>query len=310
MSTYPTSDATTVAETGPPTGLSWSRTVDRRLVHRDALAEVLLTDVQRIDSTRFAVAAQWPRSHRVYRPDATGRPDPMLVLETVRQVGLAVSHLGFAVPADHQALMADIEFAFDTDPGLGWPQHAVGVSIAVECVDIRSRHDLVNHLTVRLRCFVQGRRVATGSGTVNWLPAARYQALRRRTRPPRVVRPSDQPLPAASRYRSGSDSLIAAPDADFPRRRLLVPLEHPVYFDHPLDHVPGLLLIDAAWQAASQLLDADRRLIGADLRCPWFTELFPIALISLRPTEPDQLAFAIEQSGRITSSGLLRLTSA
>lgn len=80
------------------TGLSWERTVDRALVHRDAIAEVLLTDIVQLDETSFEVAAQWSRSHRVYRPDRDGRHDPMLLLETVRQTGLALSHHGFGVP--------------------------------------------------------------------------------------------------------------------------------------------------------------------------------------------------------------------
>ena len=77
--------------------LSWTRTVDRALVHRDAIAEVLLTDVIQLSETEFVIGAQWPRSHRVYRPDTDGRHDPMLILETVRQTGLALSHVGFGV---------------------------------------------------------------------------------------------------------------------------------------------------------------------------------------------------------------------
>ena len=78
---------------------SLDHTIDRPLVHRNAIAEVLLTDVRQLSAIEFAVAAQWPRSHRVYRPDRDGRHDPMLTLETIRQAGLALSHFGYGVPS-------------------------------------------------------------------------------------------------------------------------------------------------------------------------------------------------------------------
>lgn len=47
--------------------LSWSRTVERELVHRTSVAEVLLTDVQPADTAHvFRAAASWPRAHPTF----------------------------------------------------------------------------------------------------------------------------------------------------------------------------------------------------------------------------------------------------
>ncbi len=43
-------------------------TVPKELVHRAAVAEVMLTDWERVDDTRFKVAAQWPRGHSFFTP--------------------------------------------------------------------------------------------------------------------------------------------------------------------------------------------------------------------------------------------------
>lgn len=99
--------------------LRWDHAIDRSLVHRDSIAEVLLTDLIRLDETQLLVAAQWPRSHRVYRPDRDGRHDPMLILESIRQTGLALSHYAFGVGFGEQSLMRDVSFVLDPrgEPG-------------------------------------------------------------------------------------------------------------------------------------------------------------------------------------------------
>lgn len=297
------------------TGLSWERTVDRALVHRDAIAEVLLTDIVQLDETSFEVAAQWSRSHRVYRPDRDGRHDPMLLLETVRQAGLALSHYGFGVPFEFKSVMHDVGFKLEPDVEPRAMQAATNVAITVECENVVLRGDQLRSMTVLLAMSADGTHFATGSGTLSWLPERTFQALRARN----GGRPTaDHPAmvgsvvsPAASRYRAAADALIVAEDPWPDRRRVLVPFDHPVYFDHPLDHVPGMLLIDAAWQAAIATRPGERlRLVECSMKCPAFTELFGEAWVFLQPIATGQIDFRIEQDGRTTALGELRFNRA
>jgi 2-oxo-3-(phosphooxy)propyl 3-oxoalkanoate synthase len=292
------------------TELSWQRTVDRALVHRDAIAEVLLTDIVQLDPTSFEVAAQWSRSHRVYRPDRDGRHDPMLVLETVRQTGLAVSHFGFGVPFDFKSVMHDVGFQT-------WPEAepralhaATNVTIKVQCENVVMRGDQLRSMTVVLAMSADGVHFATGSGTLSWLSERTFQALRARNGDAApTTMPSMPGAPMPSPHRAAADSLLVAEDPLPDRRRVLIPLGHPVYFDHPLDHVPGMLLLDAAWQATVAMHGNHRiRLVECWMTCPAFTELFGDAWVFLEPVTTDRIDFRIEQDGRATANGNLRYT--
>jgi len=51
----------------PQVQLSFNSIVPRHLVHRSALAEVLLTDWYPTGDNTYLCAAQWPRGHSLYR---------------------------------------------------------------------------------------------------------------------------------------------------------------------------------------------------------------------------------------------------
>jgi hypothetical protein len=291
--------------------LQWDRTIDRSLVHRDSIAEVLLTDLLQVDETEFLVAAQWPRSHRVYRPDGIGRHDPMLILESIRQTGLAVSHFGFGVGFDQQSLMRDVTFVLDQRTEPRALLRSTNIAITVSCREVIMRSGRLRGMTLDLSFAADDLPFASGSGTIRWISARSYAALRARggtrldwdqlrwstTVPPR--RPSA--------IRAGADALLTAESAPGPRRRLVVPLDHPVYFDHALDHAPGMLLIDAAWQAEFDQRGDGARLVGCALDCPTFTELGVDTDIVLKPISSDTTEFAVHQDGRSTATGYLKV---
>ncbi len=291
--------------------LQWNRTIDRSLVHRDSITEVLLTDLLQVGEAEFLVAAQWPRSHRVYRPDQAGRHDPMLILESIRQSGLAVSHLGFGVGFDQQSLMRDVSFVLDQRTEPRALLRSTNIAITVRCREVIMRSGRLRGMTLDLSFAADDLAFATGGGTIRWISARSYAALRARggtrldwdqlrwstTAPPR----------AASAIRASADGLLTAESGPGPRRRLVVPLDHPVYFDHALDHAPGMLLIDAAWQAEFERRGPGARLVGCALDCPTFTELGVDTDIVLNRISSDTTEFAVHQDGRSTATGFLRV---
>ena len=101
---------------GGTPALAWDTTLSRHLLHRWAVSEVLLTDAVPTAPDRYDVAVQWPRGHRHYRPDAAGRPDPLLVVETIRQAGVYLGHAFYGVPMDR--LFALQRMTFSLDPAL------------------------------------------------------------------------------------------------------------------------------------------------------------------------------------------------
>ncbi len=293
--------------------LHWDQTIDRALVHRDAIAEVMLTDLIKVSETDFQVAAQWPRSHRVYRPDHNGRHDPMLILETVRQAGLALSHFGFAVGFEQRSVMRDVAFELDPRTEPRALLSATNVAIDVRCRDIIMRGPKLRGMTVELVFTANGLAFASGSGTIRWISAPNYAALRARASS-RLdwdqLRWTTTPAhPSSSPIRAAADVLIAPAAGRTDRRRLIVPLEHPVYFDHALDHAPGMLLIDAAWQALVDQRADLPRLVGCTMNCPAFTELGIETDIVLTAISADTTRFSLEQQGRETAGGTFRVAA-
>lgn len=78
---------------------------------------------------------------------------------------------------------------------------------------------------------------------------------------------SDQ-LPVT--YTADPDPLITRVHGQWTLR---APIGHPVYFDHVLDHLPGLLVLDAAQQAARQRIGASAPIRWVDGRFHAFLEL-------------------------------------
>jgi 2-oxo-3-(phosphooxy)propyl 3-oxoalkanoate synthase len=305
----PTTDPAVRAETT----LHWDHTIDRALVHRNSIAEVLLTDLIRLSETELLVAAQWPRSHRVFRPDQHGRHDPMLILESIRQTGLAVSHSAFGVGLGQQSLMRDVSFVLDQRTEPRALLAATDLAISVRCRDLISRAGRLRGMTVELAFAADGLPFATGQGTVRWISAQSYAALRSRSG---IRLDWDQlrwssalPPRRASSVRAAEDVLLDPEVGAGGTRRLVIPLDHPVYFDHPLDHAPGMLLIDAAWQAVVEQRGSGARLIGCTLDCSAFTELGLDTDLVLRRVSADVTEFAVIQRGRQTAWGSLRVAS-
>ncbi|MEV7073292.1 ScbA/BarX family gamma-butyrolactone biosynthesis protein [Streptomyces sp. NPDC093990] len=239
-------------------------TVPREFVHRVAVAEILLTGWTRTDADRFTLTAQWPRAHQLHVSPDRSAYEPLLVAETVRQCGALLAHAAYEVPLDHCFVLQELRV--DTRP-----EHlAVGAVPAEPVVDItvrevRRRAGRAAALRYDAAVRLGGERVATGHIAVTWTNASVYRRLRggRSTDVGalRLPLPLSAPLPADRVGRAlAADVLLSS--ADRPGRwRLRVDTSHPVFFDHPLDHIPGMLLLEAARQAV-------RAHGGPELRVP------------------------------------------
>ncbi|MDX3379937.1 ScbA/BarX family gamma-butyrolactone biosynthesis protein [Streptomyces niveiscabiei] len=234
---------------------SLTATVPRQFVHRAALAETFLTGWRRTGTDRFTVYAQWPRAHGLHVSPDWCSYDPLLVVETVRQAGTLIMHTEYGVPLDRQFVLNAFEVT--TDPHrleVGPVPAEPTVELAFTDVRYRGSQPAACRYSARVLC--RGERAATADVSFTCVGEAVYRRLRGgRTPgavtavplppglPPQVV---DRALPA--------DVVLALPGLD-PRApggrwQLRVNTAHPVFFDHPLDHVPGMLLLEAARQAA------------------------------------------------------------
>ncbi|MFJ9246620.1 ScbA/BarX family gamma-butyrolactone biosynthesis protein [Streptomyces sp. NPDC101776] len=299
--------------------LNWDSCVSRTLVHRRAVAEVLLTDARALGDDQFLLAAQWPRSYATSRTGAGGGPgsssgsgcderhDPILAAETIRQVGLYICQRFLGAPSTSRPVIRSVGFRLDndTEPVVGYG--ATDVLCRAEVFDVRRADDVPwpVALSVRIQLSAAGREFGSAFGRVRVLSEEEYETFRgpnaaagpvpddvhRRPSPTEVWVPSPGDVMLV---RDPSGALLVAP-AD---------LRHPRFFDHPSDHVPGMVLLEAARQAACLAGASPGRLSGCHMRALRFTEWNSPVHVECGPAE-DGWAFQVTQDGDTTASGTL-----
>ncbi|MFI1163559.1 ScbA/BarX family gamma-butyrolactone biosynthesis protein [Streptomyces sp. NPDC020801] len=232
----------------PTAATDLTATVPRQLVHRAALAETFLTGWRRTGEDRFTVCAQWPRAHQLHLSPDRSAYETLLVAETVRQCGALLAHTAYGVPLGHRFVLQELRVTTD-------PAHlAVGLLPAETDLGVRFLRD-GRRRSAALRYEVDvrrdGDRVATAYVACASLGEPAYRRLRG-GRTPATVSPLAVPpgLPAAAVYRTLPEDVVLAPTRRPDCWQLRADTAHPVFFDHPLDHVPGMLLLEAARQVA------------------------------------------------------------
>ncbi|MFE4515291.1 ScbA/BarX family gamma-butyrolactone biosynthesis protein [Kitasatospora sp. NPDC056783] len=240
---------------GPATGYDFhDRTVSRHLVHRASVSEVFLTGWQATGPYDFLLGAQWPRLHGFYRLPGDRYHDPVLMAETIRQAGLLIGHAGFGVPRGHHFAMEDLSYALGEPglPGLAVTAGPASLMLAVDCEDVRMRGCRLSSLRVRVEVTRDGAPIGHGTGQLRVISPSSYARLRgpaRRTVTPRPPAPAAPELVGRAQPADVVLSPTLAPDTWL----LRADATHPVLFDHELDHVPAMLVLEAARQAAQRL---------------------------------------------------------
>lgn len=256
-------------ESGGPaaTDRRFTSTVPRQLVHRAAIAEVFLTGWSVLDDHHTRVLAQWPRAHTFYTP-MNGRHDPLLVAETIRQAGVLVAHAVNGVPLDHRFLMWGLHFTVRPE-NLALGPRPAELELDVSFSEIRgSGSRLEGPYTVTIR--QDDRVVATGGARFTCTSRAVYQRLRearlaKSTSGAGLAGASLTPVPPASVGRLSACDVVLAPESSPRRWQLRVDTSHPILFDHPDDHVPGMVLLEAARQAAAAVSAQDETLLPVSM---------------------------------------------
>ncbi len=227
--------------------------VPRRFVHRASVAEVLITGfAQDARPDTFLLAAQWPRGHSFYRT-AHGVHDPLLFAETLRQAGLMISHVGYKAPLSHASLMSNL--AYDVSPaGLECDGTPTNLILSATCREVRFRKDtlLGFQLVTVLRRGLELEPVGIASGELQVISPAAYRRLRGEAGlvPAADRRPLTEPVSPALVGKDVRADVVLTPTETDNTWMLRADTTHPVLFDHPVDHLPGMVLIEAMRQAA------------------------------------------------------------
>ncbi|MER5888912.1 ScbA/BarX family gamma-butyrolactone biosynthesis protein [Streptomyces sp. NPDC001941] len=228
-------------------------------VHRARPQDVVPTRWERLAEHRFLVEGQWPEHHPFFAP-VGGLHDPLLLVESMRQSTILLGHAAYGVPLDTHYLMWSLDFTCR-------PHHLpvgygpdVEIEVGFDELSHRGRTLAGMRATVTVRR--SGHEVGTGVSRVNLISARAYRRMRgdtARLPPPRQYAP-DVPPQLVGRLRS--EDVLLLPTGIWGHWILKVDTGHRTLYQGPKDHVPGMVLIEAARQAAHAT-------IGPSAFAPW-----------------------------------------
>jgi hypothetical protein len=242
-------------------GLEYVQTLDRRMVHRLAVSEVFVTDQRQSGELAVRAAAQLPLSHAYYsdHTQARARFDVLLLVEACRQAGIAGAHL-LGLPVDTIMLVSSFGVEITDADVLLMGDCPAEMVIDSAFATTRVRGGQVREGNVVQSFTVGGRQAGTHHMEGTFLTLREHAALRRMQRstvPPVTSSLPDRapvnPAPASVVGRlhplnvvlsdvSGTDGLTTANVTPRFSNRAL--------FDHPYDHIPALVMTEAARQLA------------------------------------------------------------
>ncbi|WP_244501268.1 ScbA/BarX family gamma-butyrolactone biosynthesis protein [Streptomyces sp. TP-A0874] len=290
----------------------------RELVHRVSVAEVLLTDVRSLGDGNFEAAGQWTRSHPTFPRGRGDRHHPLIILETLRQLGIYIPLRYYPVDPQAHFLIKNMSFAADPVAEPRVVDGATEVTCLVSVSEVRTdRSGALTGMRMCSRYLTGGRVFAIAEGSARIVDSARYAALRgtaalqlsdtagASSRDP--VDALTRPAPTGLDLASPLDVMLQQGRED--RLALLVSpadMRHPFFFDHASDHVPGMALLEAARQAAAlRTQGALLRPVSGRLRAQRFTELTPPAQVEC-VFRNRVCVFKLRQGGTATAAGVFR----
>lgn len=285
----------------------FEQTVPRALVHRAAVAEVLVTGIRPGDQGSHLVGAQWPRGHSYYGAIAGRWHDTVIYAETIRQAGLLLAHRELGVPLGQHFLIDFLSFTILADGAL-LDTRPADVAMEVSLYQVVRRGARVSSFRCRIDAYRHGERIGVGDTGGRCITPVAYRRLRGEhadAAPPRLV-PHPLDPRRVGRHTAGDVVLAAAPA---PGTYLLrADGSHPVLFDHPVDHVPGMVVVEAARQAAlAEIGCPDGLVLACEADFARFVEFEPPCLVSVTEaarTGDDEHALTVrfDQAGSQVSS--------
>jgi hypothetical protein len=241
--------------------MQFTRTLPKELVHRSAVAEVFLTDTERRDEDELLLAARLPRRHAFYDDSLSPRTrhDPLMLLEACRQGIFVVAHRYLDVPLGHKFLLRAVEFEVP-DPVAATRGDRPTEALITTRVE-RRFHGRTGLTGLRLRfTLTVGARVALLAHiTYSWMPPRDWTHLRAGQRGtlglPEVPVALRGPRvdPALVGRRAPVNAVISPPrtaNDGTHTAHLIAETTHPTLYDHWVDHVPGMLELEAFRQLA------------------------------------------------------------
>jgi hypothetical protein len=252
-----------IGDRPPPRSLHYGQAVARRTVHKAGIEEVMVTDSAPLSTEEFLVAAELPAAHSYYSdaPTAAVRLELMPLLEVCRQAGYAVIHRHLGLPTDRRFIIRS--YQLQLPPEIVFAEQSRPTRVVVNCRVERSWERPGKVAGMHLGFSVStpdGVAVASARVMLYWVGPAQWAELRAESRtrqgmPAEIgAAPTwDGLVPARNVGRYCARNVVLANvsrgDGRFTADVVVNPNNHGM-FEHEQDHVPGMVLMEAARQSA------------------------------------------------------------
>ena len=294
------------------------RFVSRELVHKTAPERVLLTDGVWHAPDCFIIAAMLPRDHFPDGQGEAGWADPMLATEALRQAAYYIQHRFYGVPDTHKFILGGVTLGID---GAEPPARTAWLPANLRVTCTPTSKWTARRLCMRLEAefSVAGEVCWRGSLLSQAVDPRVYQAIRGR-----MVAPAPHasapfigcPLSPAEVGCRGKQEVLLADDGNPGGWLLRLGDGSTEIGDHPVDHVPGMVVLEAFRQAAlatiRPLTGRPISVAGLGIDFARFCELDAPVRITATPRpggEADRivLRLAAEQDGDEVAEGTVEL---
>ncbi|MFG3496022.1 ScbA/BarX family gamma-butyrolactone biosynthesis protein [Streptomyces sp. NPDC047928] len=207
-------------------------------------------------STRFTVGVRWARDHRFYTP-VHGRYAPSLIAESMRQAAKVLIHAEYGVPLDHPLLMWDLHYTAQPE-GLLVQRTDLRLDLEVTCSRVQRRGARFAGMDVHVVFVRDGEPIAAGGGRLTCVSPTAYRRLRGDRAEATGDRALTIPVPPADVHRTGTADVLLSPTPNRRRWQLRADPGNSSLFHRPNDHIPGMVLLEAAYQAAYTVAAPER----------------------------------------------------
>jgi 2-oxo-3-(phosphooxy)propyl 3-oxoalkanoate synthase len=239
---------------------SFDRTIPRALVHKAGPEAVWLTELAHLGDDAYVGVGQVPRSHS-YLDDRIGDSyshcDLAFLVEIARQTGIAVTHHYLGVPVNHPTIFMKLGMEV-TDPSpTAWTPAPAPAAVQLRVVGVEEREGVPESFAGELDFVIDGRHRARTTALWAAHEPAGYKAARaegRQARPLDTPGTAPEPLAPERVGRRNPDNVVIGElerDGKVYGCGVVVDEQHPHFYEHPVDHIPGVLMLEAFRQAAT-----------------------------------------------------------
>ncbi|WP_104722805.1 AfsA-related hotdog domain-containing protein [Helicobacter mesocricetorum] len=227
--------------------------VSKRFVHKAFLSEVFLTDSHKYTDDTFLISAFLPRSHLYYN-DSIRQIDVSLVLEVFRQCSIYISHSFCSIPIDFKFIFDSAHFnILNNYLDSKNVTDNYRVVIVAKIVQSKIKKGILVGIVLDMSMYINSQLYATKTMDISFFQPKIWEKLRRSAQNVEYSINNIQPAPKEMVAKK-LDSNIAIGNLicnDKMFCSTLMPnMQHPAFFDHPLDHIPASLIFESLRQHA------------------------------------------------------------